>query len=377
MAFIKENKIKGKSYFYKVESVRIDGKIKQNILEYYGIQNPTELKKVQKIEPQPFSKIGIEGVYSAGPMLCLFKLIQEYKINETVDKVIEKRNGIPAGLTYFITAIHKLFDNNPSLNNLSNWLEDTPLKINPKMDVSKFNCDNINYLFDKLFKVDGTVEELENIQSRLFHLAQRRFNIDDKNLYYDVTSSYFEGNLCDYAAYGYSRDHRKDKKQINIGLVASKDRKFPVFSKIFKGNISDKETVVEMVLKLKYIYQFKDLIMIMDRGMTSEYNLNILDVNKFDYIIGATSTSKPIKKIIMNISKHKILREGVKSYTKKGIEIHSLSLTKNLFNKRRRIIVIYNESMAQDKMNNIEQKLEQAQEAFDLQLQRMRQNCLS
>lgn len=365
MAFIKENKIAGKSYFYKVESVRIDGKIKQNILEYYGAQNPNELKKAQKMEPQPFSKIGIEGVYTAGPILCLFKLIKEYKINESADRAIKKRQGIPAGLTYFIVALHKLFGMNPSLNNLSDWLDDTPLKINPKVDTSKFNCDNVSYLFDKLFKVDSAVEELENVQARLFHIAKDRFNIDDKNLYYDVTSAYFEGNLCDDAEYGYSRDHRKDKKQINVGLVVTKDKKFPAFSKVFKGNISDKETVVEVVLQMKYIYKFRDVIAIMDRGMTSEYNINILDANEYGYIIGATSTSKPIKKMLINISKHKILREGKKSYTKKGIEIHSLPFTKTIFGKRRRVIIVYNESMAQDKIDDIENKIEQAKETFN------------
>lgn len=362
MAFIKETVRGTKRYYSLVKSVRLDGKIKHQVLEYYGIHNPKELKKTQKMELQPFSKIKTEGVYVAGPILCLLKLMREYDINKTI--VMEKRQGIPAGFTFFIVALHKLFGNNPSLNNLSDWLEDSPFKINPNIEISKFNCDNINYLFDKLFKVDGAVEELENISVRLFHLAKKRFNIDEKNLYYDVTSAYFEGNLCDDAEYGYSRDHRKDKKQINIGLIATKDKKFPVFSKIFKGNISDKQTVVEIVTSLKYIYRFEDITAIMDRGMTSEYNIAILDANEYDYIIGATSTSKPIKNVMNGTSKHKILKNGIKSYTKKGVEIHSLSLTKTLFNKRRKLIVIYNESMAQDMKDAIEKKIEQAKETF-------------
>ena len=38
---------------------------------------------------------------------------------------------------------------------------------------------------------------------------------------YDVTSSYFEGDRCSLAAFGYNRDGKKGKKQIVFGMLCS------------------------------------------------------------------------------------------------------------------------------------------------------------
>ncbi|MGI6317573.1 MAG: hypothetical protein ACOX1J_02365 [Dethiobacteria bacterium] len=40
--------------------------------------------------------------------------------------------------------------------------------------------------------------------------------------FHDLTSSYFEGSRCIIAEYGYSRDRRKGRKQIVIGVGSSK-----------------------------------------------------------------------------------------------------------------------------------------------------------
>jgi len=365
MAFIKESTIKGKTYYSLVKSVREGDKVKHKTLEYYGRMDPRQVKNSKKIEPVPFSRVLIKNVYCAGPFLCLFKLIREYGICNYIEDVIPKRQGIPAGLTLFLIALHKLFGFNPSLNNLSDWLEDSPLKINDCLDVTKFNCDNVNYIFDNLFQVHGAVEELENIQAQLFHIGKETFDINEKELYYDMSSTYFEGNACEDAEFGYSRDHRADKKQITIGLVATRDRRFPVFTKVFPGNMSDKATLIEVVTTMKHIYKFRDILAILDRGMTSENNLVILDANEYDYIIGASATAKVIKKILLSTSSKRIKREGIRSYTKKGIEIYSLALTKELFRKRRRIVVIYNESKAQDRIERMNKRIEQAQREFD------------
>ena len=56
------------------------------------------------------------------------------------------------------------------------------------------------------------------------------FNIKLDTLFYDITSTYFEGSNCIIARLGYSRDGKKDKKQILVGLVVMRDYRFPVFT---------------------------------------------------------------------------------------------------------------------------------------------------
>jgi hypothetical protein len=53
-------------------------------------------------------------------------------------------------------------------------------------------------------------------------LARRHLN-NGALLLYDVTSTYLEGRCCELARYGYSRDHRRDRPQLVIGLLCAAD----------------------------------------------------------------------------------------------------------------------------------------------------------
>jgi len=79
------------------------------------------------------------------------------------------------------------------------------------------------------------------------HLRQRRgelFELKCDLLLYDVTSTYFEGDLegCVLAKRGYSRDSRPDRPPVCIGLVVTEEG-FPLGSEVFAGNTHDSQTV--------------------------------------------------------------------------------------------------------------------------------------
>ncbi len=42
-------------------------------------------------------------------------------------------------------------------------------------------------------------------------------------LLYDVTSTYLDGRCCKLARHGYSRDYRRDRPQLVIGLLGAAD----------------------------------------------------------------------------------------------------------------------------------------------------------
>jgi hypothetical protein len=67
---------------------------------------------------------------------------------------------------------------------------------------------------------------------------------------YDITSSYFEGETCPLAAFGYNRDGKKGKKQVVLGVICD-EAGCPVWMDVFKGNTSDQTTVKQELLNLK------------------------------------------------------------------------------------------------------------------------------
>jgi hypothetical protein len=98
-------------------------------------------------------------------------------------------------------------------------------------------------------------------------------------VFYDITSTYFEGDRSlvddDFRRYGYSRDGRFDKRQVVIGMVMTPSG-IPLCHHVFPGNTVDKTTVLEVVMDLKERFPLKRVVFVGDRGMLSETNLDEL-----------------------------------------------------------------------------------------------------
>ena len=78
--------------------------------------------------------------------------------------------------------------------------------------------------------------------------------LDDYELiFYDITSSYFEQSNSSLTAYGLSRDHRGDKKQIILALAVTK-KGFPFYWRVLEGNTADTKTVQAFVDELKRLF---------------------------------------------------------------------------------------------------------------------------
>ena len=60
---------------------------------------------------------------------------------------------------------------------------------------------------------------------------------------YDLSSSYFEGQCCPLAKRGYGRDGKKNKLQVNYGLLTD-PRGCPVSVSVYEGNTADSETLL-------------------------------------------------------------------------------------------------------------------------------------
>jgi transposase len=106
-------------------------------------------------------------------------------------------------------------------------------------------------------------------------------------LFYDITSTYFEGSgqSNGQAKRGYSRDRRPDCVQVCIGLVLSREG-LPLAFEVFDGNRTDVTTVEEMVALMENKYGQAERVWVMDRGMISEENLKFLRKRKARYLVG-------------------------------------------------------------------------------------------
>jgi transposase len=147
---------------------------------------------------------------------------------------------------------------------------------------AKINDDRLYRALDRL--LPSKVELEKHLKARLGELFGLQYDL----LLYDVTSTFFEGQAArnPQAQRGYSRDQRPDCKQVCIALVVSREG-LPLGYEVFAGNRTDVTTVEEIVTKIETQYGSADRIWVMDRGMTSEANLEFLRKKKRQYILGA------------------------------------------------------------------------------------------
>lgn len=156
---------------------------------------------------------------------------------------------------------------------------------------------------DSLYEnLDWIAEEQPRIEKELF--AARKKKISSNLFLYDVTSSYFEGEHNELAAFGYNRDGKKGKKQIVIGLLCDEEG-HPIAIEVFPGNTQDTKTFASQIQKIKDRFGVTDVTFVGDRGMIKSQQMEDLADQGFHYI---TAITKPqIEKLL----KEKVLQIGL------------------------------------------------------------------
>jgi hypothetical protein len=119
--------------------------------------------------------------------------------------------------------------------------------------------------------MDWLLERQEAIETRL---AKRHLKAGGLVLF-DLTSSYFEGETCPLARIGYSRDGKRGTLQVNYGIMTDA-RGRPVSVSVFEGNTADTATLLPQVEKARARFGLDRLVMVGDRGMISNVQIEAL-----------------------------------------------------------------------------------------------------
>jgi len=128
-----------------------------------------------------------------------------------------------------------------------------------ELDIQDADEDELYGAMDWLFERQDGIEEA---------LAKRHLQ-NGVLVLYDVTSTYFEGRCCPLAQLGHSRDGKKDKLQIVIGLLCAADG-CPVAVEVFEGNTADPNTVKSQLVKVRQRFGIQRVVLVGDRGMITD-----------------------------------------------------------------------------------------------------------
>ena len=164
-----------------------------------------------------------------------------------------------------LLVVNRLLDPGSEFHVHRQWFVDSAMDELLETDFAVAEKDRLYRCLDRVF---------EHKQELFVWLKQKwadLFDADFDVLLYDLTSTYFEGEMEQNpkAKRGYSRDQRPDCLQLVIALVVTPDG-FPLAYEVMNGNTSDRTTLRGFLKKIEETYGKAQRVWVMDRGIPSE-----------------------------------------------------------------------------------------------------------
>lgn len=251
-----------------------------------GRLHQLDLLRAQPDPPQwarvDTSRARVERLRRFGEVYLGLALWRRLKLDAFFDDTIEPgREEIAWSTMACILVLARFCAPSSELQIAEFWYGKTALDDLLGVSPEKVNDDRLYRALDALLPhKDALFAHFQKVYGELFGTT---FDL----LLYDVTSTYFEGQAKGnpQAQLGYSRDKRPDCVQVCIALVVTPEG-LPLAYEVFDGNRTDVTTVEEIVEMMRAKYGHERRTWVMDRGMVSEDNLDMLREAEACYLVG-------------------------------------------------------------------------------------------
>ncbi|MBX9785806.1 MAG: IS1634 family transposase [Alphaproteobacteria bacterium] len=148
---------------------------------------------------------------------------------------------------------------------------------------------NISYAKRTIYRLlPQLIDQKPVIEEAAFQTACTHFGEVFSLVLYDVTTLYFESHEPDddLKARGFSKDDKSKQPQIVVGLLVT-SQGFPLMHEIYKGNTFEGHTMLSVIQQFKKRHPQANPIIVADAAMLSQDNMNRLDAEGYQYIVGA------------------------------------------------------------------------------------------
>lgn len=331
-------------YLYLVETKRMAGRVKQVITANFG-----RLDEVDKNLPDIIEKLSkftkrlkvinlscdmkSDWVKEYGSVIIFRRLWEKLGVDRCLRKHLKDRKiGFDAEELIYTMVLNRLMEPKSELA-IHEWSKSLYGFTHPK---------DLNQWYRAL---DFFIEHKETIEKDLFESQKDLFNSEIDIVLMDTTSLVYFGDGDKAASilnYGYSKEKRFDLKQVIVGILMTKEG-LPIGHEVYPGNTNDIGAFKEMIRAVKTRFKIRRVIIVCDRGMVSEDNIQTLKLDGYEYIVGMR-----MRQLKEEDAKRILSIKDMGSVTKelKGKEAHF---------KDRRLIVCFNEEESlKDKKKRLE-----------------------
>lgn len=304
-----------RTYLYIVESVRVQGKIRQKIIANLGriedmqsgdldrlIESLAKFSKKKWVQAEA-AKLMVSYAKEWGTDLVFRNIWERLGLHSTLEKLLAKTEiGAPLAEAVYAMVLNRICD--PlSKRAVNEWINEI---YRPSFDELQ-----LHHFYRAL---DFLNENKDFIELELFEQTRSLFNLELDMVFWDTTTTYFEGNgPASLAEYGYSKDSRPDRVQIVIGVLMTREG-IPVAHQVFPGNTADIDTFKAVIKDSRERFQLRRVIFVGDRGMVSPKLLDELDRMHIEYIVGVKMRkTKAVKNVLKTGGRYRVIRHNLKA----------------------------------------------------------------
>ncbi len=288
-------------YLRLVENYREGDKVKQRVVLHVGRKDllaphlDALVRLLQAGQENPAwistEQIATPQAWTWGPVLVARHLFDSLSLGPILDGGAKlRRHEEPLSERVFALVANRL-TRPGSEHALAQWLEDFYVitaqgrRWQPQWKTAgrvKVSFEQLRLWYQTL---DDLIAEKERVETGLWQELRDLFSLEPDLVFYDLTSTYFEGRgPAELGKCGYSRDGKPRNRQVLVGVVMMDG--WPIAHHVFAGNRLDQTTVGEVAADLRQRFGLRRVVFVGDRGMVTLKNVEQLRQAEQGYLVG-------------------------------------------------------------------------------------------
>ncbi len=250
-------------------------------------EGPEAKKQPPDYENVDLNTITLSDSRTVGCEHIVLNQLEEYKFDDILQKLnFEKKHIDYAKMLIVGRLVHP-----SSERETARWIDEDSSTIELLNSKKKVYDNALHRTAVMLF--DGH----DQIEQSLSDIERDLFSLEETIILYDLTNTYFEGSKMHSQIAKHSKkskDKRDDRPLVTLALTIDSDG-FPKQSKILSGNISEPKTLKKILDDLQNVTAGYNEVktIVIDAGIASEDNLEIIKNQGFNYVAVSRKQSYP------------------------------------------------------------------------------------
>jgi transposase len=357
MATIQGRKRGQRTYYYIVESRRVNGKPRPIVVKYLG----TAAALAARLEQAEQSNTPLQAeVLEFGAVAALWDLACRLDLVCTIDRRVAKRDqGLSIGQYLTLAAINRCVAAT-SKSRFAEWYAGTIL---PRLCPAPQKLLAGQRFWDAMDHVSG--EAIRAVEAELSRRVVEDFELALRTLCFDCTNfdTYIDStNSAQLPQRGHAKSKRTDLRIVGLALMVSVDGMVPLFSQIYAGNQADSVTFRSVTEELVARYRLlareaEHVTLVFDKGNNCTDNVAAIRDSPY-HVIGSLVPSQHQDLLAIPLKKFSELEDP----RLEGVVAHRTK--KTVFGRDWTIVITRSEALLSGQLRGIAQHLDKRKKAF-------------